>query len=361
MTALSLFVSFVCAGPLAAQSLHVTSFPDGANVLIDGADTGKVTPMSTSITLGTHQVTVQLSNDLVDWAPDHRTVNIEDTGKTDLAVNLLPIPSIGSVTTGSPAAVTVTFSSIGTPLLNFVIPAGPAGPQGPPGTNGSAATIAVGTVMTGNPGNPAAITNSGTPSAAVLNFMIPQGVPGPAGPTGKDGAPGPAGPTGPQGPAGLTGAAYQTPTQSSGTFFGSGPTFTELAILPLPPPSQPQGYWSVTAKVTFYGQEALCKLIPHTTFGPIDSQFSIDDSQAQTANSVGMTNTLALTGVLTTGAVIIDAASFNVDGVGLYCNGFGSQVGIDNFGHPIFQGPFGWNQRIVAVNVGAGSTVGSAP
>lgn len=44
---------------LRAQSLHVTSFPDAANVLIDGVDTGKVTPMSVSLAAGTtHTVVV---------------------------------------------------------------------------------------------------------------------------------------------------------------------------------------------------------------------------------------------------------------------------------------------------------------
>lgn len=45
---------------------------------------------------------------------------------------------------------------------------GPQGPQGP-------ATIAVGTTTTGPPGTAASVTNSGTPSAFVLNFTIPRG------------------------------------------------------------------------------------------------------------------------------------------------------------------------------------------
>lgn len=51
--------------------------------------------------------------------------------------------------------------------VTFVI-----GPQGPPGT------IAVGTVAGAAPGSPATVTNSGTPTAAVLNFQLPQGAPG---------------------------------------------------------------------------------------------------------------------------------------------------------------------------------------
>lgn len=49
------------------------------------------------------------------------------------------------------------------------------GPQGPEGT---AATVQVGTVQTGQPGSAAQVTNAGTASAAVLNFVIPQGATG---------------------------------------------------------------------------------------------------------------------------------------------------------------------------------------
>lgn len=44
--------------------------------------------------------------------------------------------------------------------------------QGPPG---AAATVTVGTVTTGEPGTDAVVRNSGTESAAVLDFTIPKG------------------------------------------------------------------------------------------------------------------------------------------------------------------------------------------
>jgi hypothetical protein len=58
------------------------------------------------------------------------------------------------------------------------------GPRGPAGS------VAVGTTTTLVPGSAATVANSGTGSAAVLNFGIPRGDPGPAGPVG------PIGPTG---------------------------------------------------------------------------------------------------------------------------------------------------------------------
>ena len=68
---------------------------------------------------------------------------------------------------------------------------GMTGPQGPAGS------IAVGTTTTLAPGSNATVVNSGTSSAAIFDFGIPRGDPGPAGPVG---------PIGPQGPKGDTGA-----------------------------------------------------------------------------------------------------------------------------------------------------------
>lgn len=124
---------------------------------------------------------------------------------------------------------------------------GPRGPQGEKGADGAAATIRVGTVSSGAA---ASVTNSGTTSAAVFDFVLPKGDkgekgdPGEQGPQGETGATGPAGatgatgpqgiqgiqgeqgpvgPEGPQGPAGVAGAdgksAYQTAVEGgySGT------------------------------------------------------------------------------------------------------------------------------------------------
>jgi len=58
------------------------------------------------------------------------------------------------------------------------------GPVGPAGT------VTVGTTTTGAAGAPASVTNSGTGTAAVLDFVIPQGPQGPPGSTGPQGPPG---------------------------------------------------------------------------------------------------------------------------------------------------------------------------
>lgn len=65
------------------------------------------------------------------------------------------------------------------PIMCQSLPPGPVTcPICPPGPPGAAATITIGTVTTGAPGTPAQVTNSGTSQNAVLNFTIPQGLPG---------------------------------------------------------------------------------------------------------------------------------------------------------------------------------------
>lgn len=83
-----------------------------------------------------------------------------------------------------------------------VVGGGSAGPQGPAG---QAATIQIGSVTSGDA---PAVTNSGTETDAVLDFVLQQGPAGPQGPKGEKGDAGPQGeqgPEGPQGPKGDTG------------------------------------------------------------------------------------------------------------------------------------------------------------
>lgn len=124
-------------------SLKVTSFPSGAKVSVDLADTGKVTPMSISLSVGDHTVTVSIPNS--GWNPDTRTVTIV-SGNNDLSVTLLPALTIG-----------------------------PPGPQGPKGDRGDTGPV--------GPQGPKGYTGD-------------RGDIGPAGPQGLKGEPGPQGPPG---------------------------------------------------------------------------------------------------------------------------------------------------------------------
>jgi hypothetical protein len=98
--------------------------------------------------------------------------------------------AVGAVTTGA-AGSDATVTNSGTPSaaeLDFTIPRGDTGAQG------DAATIEVGTVTTGAAGSSATVTNSGTSLAAIFDFSIPRGDMGVQGPPGADGADGDPGP-----------------------------------------------------------------------------------------------------------------------------------------------------------------------
>ena len=97
-----------------------------------------------------------------------------------------PTVNVGEVTTlnaGQPATVTNVGSDTNV-ILNFGIPKGPQGDQGPAGEDGSdgtdgvSPTVTVGSTYTLQPNQPATVENVGTATDLVLNFGIPQGVPG---------------------------------------------------------------------------------------------------------------------------------------------------------------------------------------
>ncbi|MBM6938456.1 hypothetical protein H7U37_07965 [Pseudoflavonifractor phocaeensis] len=113
--------------------------------------------------------------------------------------------------------------------------------EGPPGKD---ATITVGTTTTGQPGTPASVVNTGTESAAVLNFTIPQGQQGPEGPQGPQGAPGPQGEQGKQGDPGPQGEpGPEGPQGPKGDQGDPGPTGPQGDPGPTGPegPAGPQG------------------------------------------------------------------------------------------------------------------------
>lgn len=96
----------------------------------------------------------------------------------------LPLPPVAEGPAGKAATITVGDTITGQPgtpasvvntgtesaaVLNFTIP------QGQKGNPGAAATVAVGETVTGDPGTEASVENVGTSSVAVLRFTIPKG------------------------------------------------------------------------------------------------------------------------------------------------------------------------------------------
>jgi hypothetical protein len=112
------------------------------------------------------------------------------------------------------------------PWNSLTYSSGVTGPTGP------TSTLSVGSVNTLSPGTNATVTNSGTSTAGIFNFGIPQGVAGPTGPQG------PTGPTGPTGSTGPTGAdsTVTGPTGPLGPTGSTGPTGPEVTG-----PTGPQG------------------------------------------------------------------------------------------------------------------------
>lgn len=132
-------------------SLKVTSFPSGANVSVDGADTGKLTPMSINLAVGDHTVVVSIPNS--GWNPDTRAVTIV-SGNNDLSVTLLPMLTVGPPGPQGPVG-----------------PTGPQGPSGPTGATGAqgpqgpAGPPATGDISVGNISASGDITSLGNISA----------------------------------------------------------------------------------------------------------------------------------------------------------------------------------------------------
>src|SRR5208283_3350661 len=123
--------------PPATPTLGITSFPSGAQVWINGGNTGDVTPTTITLPASTTSIDVLVQAPGTGWVPFENPTFAISPGTNNLSVTLTP--------TGTQ---------------------GPQGPQGPQGTQGPQGPI-------GSAG--------------------PQG---PAGPTGATGPQGPAGPVG---------------------------------------------------------------------------------------------------------------------------------------------------------------------
>ena len=125
-----------------------------------------------------------------------------DTGATGPKgdTGVTPNMTIGTVTSGTKAAATIT-GSAEAPVLNLTLPKGDKGDKGDPGSGssqgsgGTAASLTIGTVVSGS-------TASASIENGKLNLTLPKGDTGPAG---QKGDPGDTGPKGDKGDTGATG------------------------------------------------------------------------------------------------------------------------------------------------------------
>ncbi|MFC1453548.1 hypothetical protein ACFLQL_00020 [Verrucomicrobiota bacterium] len=140
-----------------------------------------------------------------------------DTGPQGLSGTII-INSTSNSLPGSTAEVT-NVGTLTNALLNFLIPAGSNGPTGATGATGDTgaigptgvtATITINSTSNSLPGSSAVVTNIGTSNNALLNFIIPTGSNGPTGAQGDQGIQGDKGDTGDTGATGATGATGDT-------------------------------------------------------------------------------------------------------------------------------------------------------
>jgi hypothetical protein len=221
---LILIGALVMGSPAAAGTLKVTSFPSGAQVTVDGVNTGKVTPMNIALSDGDHVVKVEIPGS--GWSADTRIVTIV-AGNNDLSVTLLP-----TLTTGpqGPQGPQGSQGPQGPPG-----PAGPRGLDGPQGPTGAPATVRGASTAECATGGIVVASGDGLVSLPVCN--------GAQGPQGTQGIQGATGPVGPAGPAG--GEAIVDPTTLVGFFenlrvnigssssgaFGLSPVYVEIETL----------------------------------------------------------------------------------------------------------------------------------
>lgn len=152
--------------------------------------------------------------DLIDYIADAETVKQEasNAAKDALAAAGRAADAASEIENMTANAVTLAPGEPATAnynagVLTIGVPKGDPGAKGEKGDNGAdgaqgvqgeagmAATISVGIVSTGEPGTQASVTNAGTDSTAVLNFVIPRGEKGETGAKGDTGATGEAGHT----------------------------------------------------------------------------------------------------------------------------------------------------------------------
>ena len=213
--------------------------------------------------------------------------------------------------------------------------AGATGANGTNGTNGSAgaaATVAITNTITANYANPASVTNLGTSSSAILQFSIPQGLPGTDGANGATGPQGPAGPLLPNvalvdtnqtytGTNQFNGVVLATNQNSrfSGTFTGSGLGLTNVSAAGVTGTFIASQIPSLDASKIATGTLALGQLPVAVV---TNNRVGLTLGGTFTGNLVGnaATATLAtnvVSGVRITNATIVGSSSFTGNAAGL--------------------------------------------
>ena len=178
--------------------------------------TGSTGPAN-SLSIGSVSTGTTAAVSISGSAPSQALSFVLQPGPTGPANSL----SIGSVSTGTTAAVSIS-GSAPSQALAFVLPQGPAGPV---------SSLKIGTVVTGAD---AAATITGTAPTQTLNLVLPQGATGIQGPQGS------VGPTGPANSLTVGSVTTTTATTASVSITGSAPSQQISFVIPQGPQG-PQG------------------------------------------------------------------------------------------------------------------------
>lgn len=160
------------------------------------------------------------------------------------------------------------------------------GPQGPQGTPGQAATVSIGAVNTLPSGSAATVLNTGTSSAAVLQFNIPAGTVGPAGAAGAAGAQGTAGQRGSYNFTGIADPTAQNPANklgldnylntTTGDWFQYNSTTSQWTLQGnIRGPQGLQGLTGATGAVGPSGNELANDILEETTVARVDAMLNL--------------------------------------------------------------------------------------
>jgi len=195
-----------CACAQTTQILASNIIGADTHKLTAGTITFRATDMQGSPFFG-HQVGLMIpravvcliANGAITTAQSGGACTLVDTAATSPTHFCYATTIYDSISMGKVPAIPCLQPTGSTWSLDSYVPVSPTelvapgliGPQGERGPAG--ATIDVGSTTTGAPGTPASVVNSGSSSAVILNFAIPQGATGAPGPQGAKGDPGPQG------------------------------------------------------------------------------------------------------------------------------------------------------------------------
>ena len=173
-------------GPPGVDGTNGTNGTDGTAATIAVGTVGSTTNAGTTSIVNSGTSATATFDFVLRDGPSG-TNGTDGTDGTDGTAATIAVGTVGSTTNAGTAAITNSGTS-GAATFDFILKDGPQGTAGNNGNNGTSATIAVGTVGSTSNAGTASITNSGTNLAATFDFVLRDGPQGTAGINGNNGS-----------------------------------------------------------------------------------------------------------------------------------------------------------------------------